>query len=250
MKKFILYFCIFYFISFHIKAQVSDTTKSNNPFAEARYHYFLKTVILFNEYLDTDNGSYNTTQLRLLYPIGNKAWNLRFDVPLISANTNSVNKTGIGDIGAGISYIPFIKNNNGLAIRARVISNSAQDPNFGSGKWVFIPTVFYARYLKTKKFLWISSLEYQASFAGQSDRSDISITAYENVVLYFFGRNWISADAAFRYNNTVKGFQNNAFLEYGRKISADDLIYIHPSYAFGGQKTYNFGLEIGILVLF
>ena len=58
----------------------------------ARYHYFLKTILFFNEYLDTENGSYNTTQLRFLYPIGNKAWNLRFDLPLISANTNSDNK--------------------------------------------------------------------------------------------------------------------------------------------------------------
>ena len=250
MIKITLYFCIFYFISPSVKAQETDSTKVNNPFAEPRYHYFLKTILLSNEYLDTDNGSYNTTQLRLLYPIGNKAWNLRFDLPLISTNTNSINKSGIGDVSAGISYIPYLKHNNGVAVRARVISNSAQDPNFGSGKWVFIPTVFYARYLKSKKYLWISSAEYQASFAGHSDRNDISTAVFENVILYFFGRNWISADAAFRYNNTVNGFQNNAFIEYGRKISADDLIYIHPSYAFGGEKTYNFGLEIGILILF
>lgn len=250
MKKFTLYFCIFYFISFLAKAQEVDSTKINSPFSEPRYHYFLRTVMIFNEYLDTDNGSFNTTDLRLLYPIGNKSWNLRFDLPLVSANTNSINKSGIGDISAAISYIPYIKHNNGIAIRAKVVSNSAHDPNFGSGKWVFVPTLFYARYLKSKKFLWISSLEYQTSFAGHSDRNDINTTAYENVIFYFFGRNWIGADVAFRYNNTVKGFQNNAYLELGRKISADDLIYIHPSYAFGGQKSYNFGLEVGILVLF
>ncbi|WP_281234321.1 lipid A phosphoethanolamine transferase [Flavobacterium gelatinilyticum] len=250
MTKITFYFCIFYFISLSVKAQEPDSTKINSPFSEPRYHYFLKTILLSNEYLDTDNGSYNTTLLRLLYPIGNKAWNLRFDLPLISANTNSINKSGIGDVTAGISYIPYLKHSNGVALRARVISNSAQDPNFGSGKWVFSPAVFYGRYLKSKKYLWISSAEYQISFAGHSNRNDISTAAFENVILYFFGRNWVSADAAFRYNNIAKGFQNNAFVEYGRKISADDLIYIHPSYAFGGMKTYNFGLEVGILILF
>lgn len=248
MKILQFYFCIIFLFSSAVKAQ--DTIQYNNPFSEARYHYFLKTILFFNEYLDTENGSYNTTQLRFLYPIGNKAWNLRFDLPLISANTNSDNKTGIGDVSAGISFIPYMQRNNGIALRARVVSNSASDPSFGSGKWVFIPTVFYGRYLQSKKYLWISSLEYQTSFAGSSSRNDINVTAFENVILWFFGRNWIAVDAAFRYNNTVKGYQNNAFLEFGRKITPDNLIYIHPSIAFGGQKTYNYGLEAGILILF
>lgn len=248
MKNFRFYICIIFLFSYAVKAQ--DTIQYNNPFSEARYHYFLKTILLFNEYLDTENGSYNTTQLRFLYPIGNKAWNLRFDLPLISANTNSVNKTSIGDVSAGISYIPYMERHNAIAVRARVVSNAASDPAFGSGKWVFIPTVFYGRYLKSKKYLWIASLEYQKSFAGDSNRNDINTTAFENVILWFFGKNWIGADAAFRYNNTVKGFQNNAFLEFGRKITPDNLVYIHPSVAFGGQKTYNYGLEVGILILF
>ncbi|PWB22320.1 lipid A phosphoethanolamine transferase [Flavobacterium sp. HTF] len=235
-------------VTFSLKAQ--DTTDSENLFSEARFHYFLKTLVLFNEYLDTDNGSFNTTQLRFLQPIGNKAWNLRFDLPLISTNTNSTNKTGIGDIGAGVSYIPYLNQSNGIAIRTRIISNSASDPNFGSGKWVFIPTVFYGKYLQNKKLLWISSLEYQASFAGSANRADINIAAFENVLFCFFGKNWVAADAAFRYNNTVDGFQNNAFLEFGRKITPVNLVYIHPSAAFGGKKTYNYGIEAGILILF
>ena len=108
MKKSILYISILFFISLASKAQ-QDSQNANktskNPYTEARYHYYLKTILLFNEYLDTDSGSFNTTQLRFLHPIANKAWNLRVDLPLISTNTSSINKTGIGDIGIGISYI-------------------------------------------------------------------------------------------------------------------------------------------------
>ncbi|TPG44022.1 lipid A phosphoethanolamine transferase [Flavobacterium pectinovorum] len=248
MKKLQLFFWIFFLFTLSIKAQ--DTAETNSPFSEARYNYFLKTILLFNEYLDTDTGSFNTTQLRILHPIGNKAWNLRLDVPLISTNTSSINKTGFGDVGVGVSYIPFFKKNKGVAFRARVVSNSAVDPSLGSGKWVFIPTVFYGKYFKGKQFLWISSLEYQTSFAGSSNRNDISVTAFENVVLWFFGKNWIATDAAFRYNSRLDGFQNNAFLEFGRKITPVNLVYIHPSVAFGGEKTYNYGLEAGVLILF
>jgi len=79
-------FSILFFLSYNLlSAQNTDTIQS--PLSEPRYHYFLKTILFFNEYLDTDKGSFNTTQVRFLLPIGNKAWNLRFDLPLISANT-------------------------------------------------------------------------------------------------------------------------------------------------------------------
>lgn len=251
MKKIQLLSILFFLFYIQLlSAQDTDTIQSESPFSEPRYHYFLKTIIFFDEYLDTDNGSFNTTQVRVLLPIGNKAWNLRFDLPLISANTNSTNKTAIGDVGMGISYIPFMRNGSGIAVRARVYANTAADPNFGTGKWVFMPSAIYGKYIYKKKFLWLSTLEYQASFAGQNERSDISVTVFENVIFHFFGKNWVAADVAFRYNDVLNGFQNNAFVELGRKITPTNLVYIHPSIAFAGQKTYNFGIEAGILVLF
>ena len=250
MKKFYTFFLLVFFIPFCIKAQ--DTAgASKNVYTEARYHYYLKTILLFNEYLDTDSGSYNTTEIRFLHPIANKAWNLRVDLPLVSTNSNSQNQTGIGDIGAGISYIPYLKHKTGgVAFRARVISNSATDPARGSGKWVFAPAVFYGKYLKKDKILWISSLENQLSFAGSENRDDINTTAFENYFMFIIGKNWIAADAAFRYNATNKGFPNNAFLEFGRRITPNDMAYIHPSVGFGNHKSYNFGIEVGMLILF
>jgi hypothetical protein len=247
MKKIQL---IFISLLLHSAINGQQTIESNSPYSAPRYHYFVNTILVSNEYLDTNNGSFNTTQLRVLFPIGSKAWNLRFDLPLISANTNSENKTGIGDVGAGISYIPYREKNKTFAFRTKVYANSASDTNFGSGKWVIMPAFFFSSYLKNKKILWITSIEYQASFAGSSQRSDVSVIAYENLLLYSFGRNWISGDLALRYNSILKGFQNNVFLELGRKITTSNLIYIHPSTAFGNKKTYNYGIEAGLLILF
>lgn len=242
-------FSILFFLSYNLlSAQNTDTIQS--PLSEPRYHYFLKTILFFNEYLDTNKGSFNTTQVRFLLPIGNKAWNLRFDLPLISANTNAINKTAIGDVGGGISFIPYLRNNNGIAVRARVYSNTASDPNFGTGKWVVMPAMIYGKYFAQKRFLSLTTVEYQKSFAGNSSRDDISVALFENLLMYFFGKNWISGDVAFRYNAILKGFQNNTFVEFGRKITPSNLVYIHPSAGFGPERTYNFGIEAGILVLF
>jgi hypothetical protein len=60
---------------------------------------------------------------------------LRVDLPLISTNTSSINQTGIGDIGVGLSYIPYMKyKTEGMAFPTKINSNSAVDPALGSGK--------------------------------------------------------------------------------------------------------------------
>lgn len=227
------------------------TENEENPFEEGRVNYFKKTVLVFNEYLDTHNGSFNTTDVRLIMPIGDKSWNVRADVPLVSTNTESINKTGLGDVSFGATYIPYIDKKRGIAIRTRVITNSAVDPKLGTGKWIVVPSLFYGAYLDSnRRYLWFSSLEHQASFAGSDNRNTINTTIYENLLLRYFGNNWIGADVAFRYNNTLDGFQNNCYLEFGHKFTPNNMFYIHPSAAFGGKKAYNYGIEVGLLVLF
>ncbi|CAN1523158.1 hypothetical protein MCETHM1_01150 [Flavobacteriaceae bacterium] len=238
------------FSIYTIQAQ-EDAVAETNPFADVRYNYFKKTVILFNEYLNTDSGSFNTTDLRILQPIGNKAWNLRLDIPLISTNSNSKDKTGLGDIAFASSYIIALNNKRGIGARAKVITNSASNPSFGSGKWVFVPTLFYGIYLdKSSKILWLMDAEYQVSFAGSSNRNDISTAVFENALIYSFRKNWIAGNVAVRYNNTVNGFQNSAYLEFGRKYSKESMFYIHPSIGFGNKKFYNNGLELGLVIFY
>lgn len=247
-----LFTLIFVYISlFSLTAHSQGTENEENPFQEARVNYFKKTILVFNEYLDTQNGSFNTTDVRLILPIGNKSWNVRADLPLVSTNTESTNKTGLGDLSVGATYIPYIDKKRGIAFRTRVISNSAIDSKLGNGKWIVVPALFYGSYIdKNRRYLWFSSLENQSSFAGSGNRNTINTTLYENLLLHYFGKNWIGADIAFRYNATLNGFQNNAYLEFGRKFTPNNMFYIHPSAAFGGKKSYNYGIEVGLLTLF
>ena len=230
-------------------AQESDTLK--RVFDAPKYNFFNRTILVFNEYLDTDSGSYNTTDIRLLLPVGNKAWNLRLDAPIVSTNSSDNNKTGLGDLAASIAYIPVLNNHNGLCVRAKVVGNTATNSAFGSGKWIFVPTLFYGHFFDdNKKWLLISLLEYQVSFAGDTNRNDVTTTIFENTLYFNFSKNWLAADVAFRYNATIEGFQNNAYLELGRKLSKFNWVYIHPSVGFGKNRSYNAGIEVGILAFF
>jgi hypothetical protein len=237
------------FLNFSVKGQ--ENIKETNAFSEARFNYFKQTTIIFNEYLDTKNGSFNTTNFRLSTPIGNQAWNLRFDVPLISTNTTTVNKTGLGDLSFASSYIFFINKNRGMATRLKVTSNSSNNPAFGSGKWILSPALFWGTYIdKNKKLLLLSDIEYQFSVAGSDNRANISTAIIENTLIYSFSKNWVGTNVALRYNTIKEGFQNTVFFEFGRKFTSDSMFYIHPSVAFGSEKSYNYGLELGLVILF
>lgn len=247
MKKITTIIMLVFSICTH--AQMLEEVQEN-PFNNGRVNYFTKTIVVFNEYLNTQTGFCNTTDIRFILPIGN-SWNFRADVPLISKNANDVHTSGFGHISFGGANIPYIDEKKAFAVRVRIITDSSNDPNLGSGKWIIVPSLFYGQYLGTeKKYLWISSIENFSSFAGSSNRKSIETTAYENLLIHYFGKNWIGADVAFRYNSTAKGFQNNAYVEYGRKITSKNLVYIHPSIAFGDQKSYNYGLEAGVLIIF
>ncbi|MGL5112735.1 MAG: lipid A phosphoethanolamine transferase [Flavobacterium sp.] len=228
-----------------------EIREGKNPFSEARFNYFKETIILFNEYLDTKNGSFNTTAFRIVKPIGSRAWTVRLDAPLVSTNTNSSNKSGLGDLSFATSYLPLVTKKSGIATRLKLTTNSAVNSSFGQGKWIIAPSIFYGRFLdKNKKIILISDVEYQHSFAGSDKRAKVRIIAFENTILYSFSKSWVSANASFRYNDSRKGFQNSSFVEFGRKLTPDALFYIHPSAGFGNKKLYNYGFELGMIILF
>lgn len=238
--------------SIGIQAQKkNDIRNQPNPFTEPRFTFFKETILLYNEYLDRNNGSFNTTNLRILKPMGSRAWNIRLDVPLISTNSNSVNSTALGDVSFSGSFIPFLTERNGISTRVRVVIPSAHSPSFGLGKWIVAPAIYYGTLIGDhKNFLFITDIEYQHSVAGSNNRDAIRTVAYDNILTYRFGKNWISGNMTFRYNFTLNGFQNSSFVEYGRKITPDALFYLHPSIAFGGEKFYNYGMEVGMIILF
>lgn len=255
MKKinYILLFCFFNATAIQAQdvSELEADIQKKNPFTEARYNFFKKTIIVFNEYLDTDSGSFNTLDLRILLPIGNKSWQLRADIPLISTNSATENTTGFGDLSFAAAYIPYLTKKQGIGLRGRIYTNSAQNPSFGSGKWVFAPTVFYGYFFTPKqKLLWLANVEYQFSFAGNSDRNNISTAILDNSIIYNFKKNWVAADVTFRYNAIAEGYNNSAYVEFGRKFTPDAMFYIHPSIGFGGAKSYNTGLELGLLVFY
>ena len=260
MTKKSLFLILFSILSFsimtnaqevHKKKSISELKDEKNPLNFARVNFYKNTVVFFNEYLDTDSGSINTTDLRYTHPFKNRSWNFRADLPLISGNTSSINKTAIGDISFSIAHIPYLTNNRGISFRARITSNSSNNPDFGSGKWVFTPTVFYGQYLNKKgSILWTAYLENKFSFAGNSDRANINAYTFDNAITYSFLNSWIATDFSVGYNVKSETNPYALALEYGTKFTPDTMLYFHPSIGIGSERQYNYGVEFGVVILY
>lgn len=230
----------------------AQETVSRSFLTEPRFNFFKKTILIYNEYLNTNDGSYITTNLRILYPLGNKALNFRFDLPIISTNSpDFTGQTGLGDIDLSIAYIPQMNEKTGIAFRGKINIPTATENAFGTGKWVFISTAFLGHYWDTQKqWFSITSLEQQFSFAGKKTRTPVNTTIFENDIYYSFQKNWVGTTAIIRYNFELQGWQNSIAVEYGRKLTPSFNVYIHPSIAFGSRKYYNNGFEVGFFLIF
>lgn len=98
-------FQIFAFLIWTIPMNAQEII-SRSFLTEPRFNFFRKTVLIYNEYLNSNGSTYNTTNLRILHPFGNKALNFRFDLPIISTNSPELSgQTGLGDIDLSIAYI-------------------------------------------------------------------------------------------------------------------------------------------------
>lgn len=248
-----LFLILFSFSPYFFKSQ-DDLNEKRNEYStviKTKYNYFYNTFIFFNEYLDTPNGSFNTTQARVNFPFFNKSWEMRFDIPLVSGENSTKNKTGLGDISAVLTYLPFfIKDKHIIFIRTKISSNSASDKNFGYGKWIITPGISYQKTFGGKnQFLWISSIEYKRSIFGEKNRNKVEKFSYENLIQYSFSKYWVSADFNLYRNIYSNSFENTFFTEFGINLSKFSL-YVHPSIGTGHTRFYNYGLEFGILAKF
>jgi len=260
MVKNTLYFFVVLMLSLSISTYAQEIGKKKslyelkdeiNPLNFARVNFYKNTLVFYNEYLDTESGSINTTDFRYTHPFKNRSWNFRTDIPLISGNTSSENKTAIGDISFSIAHIPYLTNKRGVSFRARITTNSSNNKDFGTGKWVFTPTVFYGQYLNKKgSVLWTTYLENKFSFAGSSNRANINAFALNNSINYSFSKSWISSDITVGYNQISEKKPIAIAFEYGTKFTPDTMLYFHPSFGIGSERQYNHGIEFGLVILY
>jgi len=173
-------------------AQAADApdaaAQANNPLANM-------TALNFQDYYigritDTDEDG-NQFWVRYAQPfeLAGTKWLMRASLPLNSypAPPDGGTETGLGDINAFAAYLidtgdPALS----FGFGPQVTAPSATEDALGSGKWSagFANVLFNAR---SQKLQYGYLLTWQASFAGDDDRQDVNIGAFQPFLFYQLG---------------------------------------------------------------
>lgn len=177
-------------------AQESEQSaaQANNPLANM-------TALNFHDYYvaklsNAESGSYmNTGWIRFARPFANGKLLLRASAPLSTisiqethnGNVTNTNSNGLGDVNAFVSYNFISKPTATVGIGPMVTTPSATTQALGAGKWQggFALVAFIA---KSPIFQFGGLITWQASFAGQSDRTSTNLAALQPFYFWQLGK--------------------------------------------------------------
>jgi hypothetical protein len=170
------------------KSAESDLAQANNPLANFTAFNLHNYVI--GELTDTDQAA-NQFWMRYARPLslGETKWLLRASLPI---NTFPVaptleHKTGIGDINVFAAWLIDVGNPTiAFGIGPQITMPTATEDELGSEKWSagLVNTMFN---FASKKFQYGYLLSWQGSFAGEDDRRDVNVGAFQPFLFYQLG---------------------------------------------------------------
>jgi hypothetical protein len=162
--------------------------QANNPLANM-------TAINIQDYyigeLTESDDSANQFWLRYAKPfsIGKSNWILRASLPVYSypVGAGSETETGLSDFNVLAAYLIDVGNPAlSFGIGPLLTAPTATKDELGSEKWsAGFANVLYSA--ESKKFQYGYLLTWQASFAGESDRSDVNVAAFQYFAFYQLG---------------------------------------------------------------
>jgi hypothetical protein len=169
-------------------ASANDIAQSNNPLANATafnvHNYYIGKLT------ETDESG-NQFWLRMAKPfsIGETNWLMRASLPV---NTYPVppgleRTTALGDLNAFAAYLIDVGNPAiSFGVGPLISVPTATEDATGAGKWSagLVNVLFSAA---SPRFQYGYLLTWQASFAGDEDRADVNVAAFQPLLIYQLG---------------------------------------------------------------
>lgn len=192
----------------HAQDNASVAAQANNPLANMKALSFQNYHI--GELTETDDEWANQLWMRYAQPfsIGTTEWLFRGSLPLNTfPSASGGHDTGIGDFTALATYL-IDTGNPGISfgIGPQLTAPTATEDELGSEKWSagFANVLFNAT---SKKFQYGYLLTWQHSFAGDDDRDDVNLAAFQTFLMYQLGGGtYLRSVPIWAYN-----FENDAY---------------------------------------
>jgi hypothetical protein len=208
------------------------------------------------EHLDLGGGvSQETFKAQYTTPISSDARTaLRLTVPLVQNDIAGREGYSLSDIGVKISDVVIITRQYGIVVAGEFTFDTANQVEGGTGKNVFKGTFTYAKFLQGGS-IFAPSLNQSNSIWGESDRPPVN-----NTVLDFYyvpklkdPKTYITVDPAINSNWQTKAIFPSLAVTVGRTLGVvfggHSQIYVKPETFAGGDRSANWGIELGYKVI-
>jgi hypothetical protein len=211
--------------------------QANNPLAN------MKAFNLHNYYIGETSGpdddDANQFWMRYAQPfsLGESNWLMRASLPVNSFPTkaNGDWETGLGDFNVFAAWLIPVKNPAiSFGVGPQLTIPTATDETLGSEKWSagLANVLFDAR---STKFQYGYLLTWQHSFAGESERSDVNIGAFQPFgMLQLGGGHYLRSTGIWVYNFESDSYSMPIGLGYGKVFKKGNIVYnafIEPQYS-------------------
>lgn len=183
-------------------APADSMAQANNPLAN--FTAFNLHDYYIGELSGTDEaGNQFWARYAKPFAIGSSSWLMRASLPV---NTYPVapdmeHQTGLGDFNVFAAYL--IQSDDpalSIGVGPQLAAPTAGRDALGSGKWSagLVHTLFNAR---SKVFQYGYLVSWQASFAGDGDRGDVNLAAFQPFLFYQLGGgNYLRSTAVMTYD--------------------------------------------------
>ena len=258
MKRFLLLAIAFLTCMNVGLAQDENAAQANNPLANM-------TALNFHNYYipklsDAPSDAYlNTTWIRFAKPLANGKLLFRLSVPMNTVampdEMGSVDaKNGLGDINAFLSYSFISKPTATVGIGPLIAAPSATCDNLGSGKWQG-GLAFVAFIAKSPVVQFGGLITWQASFAGDEDRSSTNLAAVQPFYFFQLGKGtYLRGAPIWAFNIETEAFHMPLALGIGKVVKMGNTVFnlfIEPQYSMLHNGTQpQFQLFTGINLQF
>lgn len=210
-------------------------TQANNPLANSTAVNIQNYYI--GELTDIDRAA-NTTYLRFAKPLSGfgGTWLTRTSLPISRVPVGPDDEEfGIGDLSAFATYLIDTRNPAiSFGFGPQIVLPTASDDALGAGKWQLgLANVLFNA--SSKVFQWGYLLTWQASVAGDDDRADVNLGAFQPFGILQLGDGWYARSTGiWTYDFETDNRAIPLGMGVGRVIPTERIVYnafVEPQYS-------------------
>jgi hypothetical protein len=213
---------------------------------------FFTRIELFSELLNYPNCVFwNQTTLRINVKIGKK-FTTRLDVPMVYnslSTTEGYAHFGLGDISVRLLGYQFLKTKkSALTASIEVGFNTATSPILGTGKNMLVPMITFSHLLNNSRTILSFVFQEVVSFGGYSDRSPLSYSKLQAILIQIWSKKFWSVAAPECYIDYINGgFSMNFEVRCAYAPTRRFNVWAQAGVGLFGDfiARYQWGVEVG-----